>query len=80
MPRANIKISGIPVEVEFEVIGPDPSVGIFRSWIEELTILSVNGRKVTLRKHVDWLYTKLHDRKIFDDAVEQCFEDLSTDF
>jgi len=42
--RFSAKIRGMDCEVEGNICGPDPDVGIFGAWMDEYTVFDPDGR------------------------------------
>ena len=69
--RAEISIlGGLPTEIEFSIAGPDESVGLFGTWIDDWRIIGIAGRPVGKRK-IDWLYDKIAAKRGEEDRLMQ---------
>jgi hypothetical protein len=59
--NADVRVlGGLPISVDFEIVGPDPSVGLFSPWVEDWTIVAIGTRRV---KKADWLYDRIMAKK-----------------
>jgi len=49
-------LGGLPVTIEYDINSAEPDVGIFSAWVDDWSIVAINGRPV---KKCDWLYRRI---------------------
>lgn len=60
-------LNGLPVTVQFSISGPDYSVGINHSEIDEWEITHINGKRC--KKAPVWLYNRIDNTKGEDERI-----------
>ena len=68
-------LGGIPVTIEFYILGSDPSVGFFDDTIDSWDIIAIKGREC--KTPPNWLYKAIKLRGEELDIIEKLF--LSTE-
>ncbi len=69
-------LGGLPVTVEFTTCPAEPDVGIMNDYIDEWSIVEVNGKPC--KKSPDWLYTRIDNTKGEEDRIiVECFDALN---
>lgn len=61
-------LGGLPVTVEYEVEGPDESVGLFGYALDDWRVIEINGRKC--KKAPQWLYDRIDAKKGEKERIE----------
>lgn len=68
-------LGGLLVDVEFDIEGADPSVGIMSAGVGEWSIVGINGKR---KKNTDWILNRLtaaDEERIIEACNEYAVDD-----
>lgn len=83
MAEAEIRIlGGLPVTIEYDVQGAEPDVGIMSAYVDDWSIVAVNGRypKKGAKNPFAWVYKRIEakdgeEKRILEELNEVAAED-----